>query len=66
MRTLVSAALAAALITVASPATAGEPKSEAGAKKVCRLLEPSTGTRMRERVCLTAEQWKKVEKLVAE
>ena len=71
MRNLVSASLAAALIIVASPATAagsmpdGEQKSEVGARKICRMIE-RTGTRMRDRVCLTAEEWKKVAKLVAE
>jgi hypothetical protein len=71
MRNLVSASLAAALIILASPATGAgstqdnEPKSEARAKTTCRVLE-RTGTRLRERVCLTAEQWRKVDKLVAE
>jgi hypothetical protein len=31
-----------------------------GEKKVCKRLETS-GTRMAKRVCLTEEQWKKVE-----
>jgi hypothetical protein len=69
MRTFVSASIAAALILVASPATAAgsspDGKAEAGARKICRLIERS-GSRLQDRVCLTAEQWKKVDQLVAE
>jgi hypothetical protein len=31
-----------------------------GGKKVCKRL-PTSGTRLAERVCLTKEEWKKVE-----
>ena len=70
MRTLVIASFAAALLTVAAtPLAAAAPsqqKSAAAQKKVCRWIEPRTGSQMRERICLTAEDWKKVEELLAE
>ena len=72
MRTYLSASLAAALLTVATtPAMAAAPsrteqKSEAAVKKVCRWIEPRTGSMIKERICLTAQDWKKVEELLAE
>lgn len=50
---------AAAATTAAAAAQATKPKQD---EKVCKRLETS-GTRMAERVCLTKEEWKKVEQL---
>lgn len=61
----------AALCLAAAPATAKTADQEQAAaapaakadpaeKKVCKRLEMS-GTRMADRVCLTREQWKKVD-----
>jgi hypothetical protein len=77
MRIIPIATLAAALI-VSMPATAqGNSQAAAAAatasagqaakasseeKKICKRIETS-GTRMWERVCLTKEEWKKVEEL---
>jgi len=44
----------------AATAAAQGSKEAKGEKKVCKRLETS-GTRMAERVCLTKEEWKKVE-----
>ena len=74
MRIIPTAALAAVLLTsapafaqnssqaaTAATASAAQPsKAAAEEKKVCKRLETS-GTRMAERVCLTKEEWKKVE-----
>ncbi len=76
MRAFAMTALAAAML-VASPAvaktggqasganatagiTAAAPKAADSEKKVCKRLAAS-GTRMTERVCLTKDEWKKVE-----
>jgi hypothetical protein len=50
--------------TATTTAAAQSPKPAAEEKKVCKLLE-TTGTRRSERVCLTKEEWKKVEEEVA-
>ena len=73
MRIIPLATVAAALImnapasaqgnsqAAATAATAATPGAKAKEeKKVCKLLQTS-GTRMAERVCLTKEEWKKVE-----
>lgn len=74
MRNIAMTALAAALLA-ATPAVAKNntpdqvaptsdvagKASDAG-KKICKRLATS-GTRMAERVCLTKEQWKKVDEL---
>lgn len=67
---MTSIVLSAALL-IASPAIArnnskaapeaASQKTAKGEKLVCKYL-PSTGTRMEERVCLTKEDWKKVER----
>ena len=59
---------AAALVVAAAPAAADEPQSNSVTKgkrdeqqkKVCRWL-PVTGSNMNQKVCLTAEDWKKAE-----
>ena len=69
---LVSVSLCAAALAVTSaPASAdqaqpnsGVEKKQAGQKKVCRFIE-RTGTRRAERICLTAEEWRKVDDFVA-
>jgi hypothetical protein len=60
---------AAALALTASSAPAAEPQSNTVAKdkpkaekKICRWL-PVTGSNMNQKVCLTAEDWKKAEAL---
>ena len=62
--------IASVVVLAASPATAGAASDQAtkakdakAEKKICRFLE-TTGTRMAERVCLTAHEWKKVEQQV--
>ena len=69
MRTTMFISLAAALSLsaplAAKTAKAGESKQQQIAgkssdKKVCRTIA-ATGSRMGERVCLTKEQWKKVD-----
>ena len=47
----------------AATAAAQGSKAAKGEKKICKRLETS-GTRMAERVCLTKEDWKKVEELM--
>ena len=73
MRTFLSASVAAALLAVAvTPVTAAAQSQTAtgqkskAAKKVCRWIEPRTGSMIKERICLTAQDWKKVEELLAE
>ena len=65
MRNPISISLAAAVLgLVASPAAAEKAagtQTAATPKKECRWLEGRTGTNRRERVCLTATQWKQVE-----
>jgi len=59
---------AAALMTAAAPAAADDPQTNSVAKekqgeqqkKICRWL-PVTGSNMNQRVCLTADDWKKAE-----
>ena len=61
---------AAAIAFSATPASAFEPQSNTVAKekqrdsdkKICRWL-PVTGSNINQRVCLTAEEWKKAEAL---
>ena len=74
MRIIPTAAMAAILIlstptfaqnssqaATAATASAAQPsKAAAEEKKVCKRLETS-GTRMAERVCLTKDEWKRVE-----
>jgi hypothetical protein len=71
MRNVVAAiAFAAASVGFAGSAAAMEPKKAAPAqtqradqpKKICRWL-PVTGSNMNQKVCLTAEDWKKAEAL---
>jgi hypothetical protein len=71
MRNVVAViAFAAASFGLASSAAALEPKKAAPAqnqkadqpKKICRWL-PVTGSTMNQKVCLTAEDWKKAEAL---
>ena len=62
---------AAALAVAATPAAASTgnaavQKKAVSDKKVCRLLDPPTGSLIKQRVCLTEEQWKKVEKQLEE
>ncbi len=52
-----------ALAQLPSPDTAGQKQPEKAEKTVCKRL-PTSGTRMAERVCLTREQWKKVDEEV--
>jgi Spy/CpxP family protein refolding chaperone len=73
MRIISTAALAAVLVVstsafaqnssqtaTAATTSASQSKAATEEKKVCKRLETS-GTRMAERVCLTKEEWKKVE-----
>ena len=71
MRNLVAViAFAAATLGLASSAAALDPQKAAPAqnqkadqpKKICRWL-PVTGSNMNQKVCLTAEDWKKAESL---
>ena len=48
--------------TAAASAAAQGTKGAKGEKKICKRLETS-GTRMAERVCMTKDEWKKVEEL---
>ena len=68
---VITVAIAAAALSVAGPAaastnTAAVQKKAPTTAKVCRLLEPATGSLIKQRVCLTEEQWKKVDKQLAE
>jgi uncharacterized membrane protein len=60
----------AALALVASPAAAQEPQSnqasseKSAQKKKCRWVTP-TGSNRSERICLTAEEWRKVDEYLA-
>lgn len=63
---LAAAALAFTAPAAASTGTAAVQKKAPAAAKVCRLLDPPTGSLIKQRVCLTEEQWKKVEKQLAE
>ena len=65
----VLAIICAAAVGFAAPAAAYEPQSNSVAKekpraekKICRWL-PVTGSNMNQKVCLTAEDWKKAEAL---
>lgn len=61
--TFLSAALVAAVPATAKTQADQDQQATAGKsadKKICKKLTV-TGSRMGERVCLTAEQWKKVE-----
>ena len=69
---LVAVSLCAAALAL-SPASAsadqaqpnaGARDKQAGQKKVCRWIE-RTGTHRAERICLTAEEWRKVDDFVA-
>ena len=64
--TIAAAALVFAAPAGASAGTATVQTKAAPAAKVCRLLEPPTGSLIKQRVCLTEEQWKKVDKQLAE
>ena len=73
MRTkpVIAAVCAAALAFGASSASAAQPQSspvakekQAGSKKVCRWVE-TTGSHRTERICLTAEEWRKVDEYLA-
>ncbi len=58
----------AAIAFTATPAAAYEPQSNTvdkekqAERKICRWL-PVTGSNMNQKVCLTAEDWKKAEAL---
>ncbi len=68
MRThVLTASIAAAVLGLAASPAAAAPqqKNNIAEKKVCRWIEPRTGSQIRERVCLTADQWRKVEELAA-
>lgn len=59
----------AALALVTSPAAAQEPQSnqaseKSAQKKKCRWVTP-TGSNRSERICLTAEEWRKVDEYLA-
>jgi len=62
---LMSTAAAAETKTPTEPAQRVEDKGASNDKKICKRLETSA-TRMVERICLTKEQWKKVEEEVAQ
>jgi Spy/CpxP family protein refolding chaperone len=74
MRNIAMTALAAALVAAtpaaaknntpdqAAPTAGASGKATDAEKKICKRLATS-GTRMAERVCLTKEQWKKVDEL---
>ena len=64
--TIAAVALSVAAPAAASAGTAAAQKKAAPSAKVCRLLEPPTGSMIKQRVCLTEEQWKKVDKQLAE
>ena len=65
---LIAALGAGAFALAATPAAAVEPqantvaKTQQAEKKICRWL-PVTGSNINQRVCLTAEEWKKAEAL---
>ncbi len=69
MRIMPLAICAAAIAFAATSASAYEPQSnsvskekQSAEKKICRWL-PVTGSNMNQKVCLTAEDWKKAEAL---
>ena len=71
MRFLMPALLVPAL-ALAAPALAGDPKAgdakqeeksekaeeKAKPKKICKIMDEGTGSRLKKRVCMTAEQWR--------
>ena len=67
---VIAAVCAAALALGASSASAAQPQNavakekQAGSKKVCRWVE-TTGSHRTERICLTAEEWRKVDEYLA-
>ena len=71
MRTKMFAICAAAISFAATSAPAQQPPSntvakekQQGLQKVCRWAE-RTGTKRRERICLTADEWRKVDEHLA-
>ena len=62
---LLSTAAVAETKTTAEPAQREAQKASPAQKKICKRLA-TTGSRMEERVCLTKEEWKAVEKEVEE
>ena len=69
IKPLLAAACAAAIAFGATPVSADQAQSNKVAKeqpkaekKICRWL-PVTGSNMNQKVCLTAEDWKKAEAL---
>ena len=66
---IISTALAALHLSPSGAAAAAPSKSAAGqtsaAPKVCRWVD-RTGSHQKERICLTREEWKKVEQLLDE
>jgi len=66
MRKLITASCIAFLTAAAVPATAAQtPNQDKAAKanvekKICKQL-PSTGSRLPNKACLTAKEWKQVE-----
>ena len=59
---LLAAPVAAQSTTQVGAASTTAARAKPAEKKICKRLETS-GTRMAERVCLTKEEWKKVEEL---
>ena len=59
---------AAALAVVTTPASAStegaaaQKKEAPAGKKTCRLYEAPTGSMIKQRICLTEEEWKKFDK----
>ena len=66
IKLLVAPVCAAAMTIASAPASADDSQTNAVAKakraekKICRWL-PVTGSNMNQKVCLTAEDWKKAE-----
>jgi hypothetical protein len=61
----------AAIAIAATPGTARAPQSDSASaekpkaeRKICRWAE-TTGTRRRERICLTADEWRQVDEHLA-
>ena len=62
---LMSTAAVAETKSQAEPAQKESQKAASAPKKICKRLA-TTGSRMEEKVCLTKEEWKLVEKEVEE
>ena len=70
MRKLVTLSCIAFLTAVAAPASAAQTPAQDKAakanseKKICKQL-PTTGSRLQNKACLTAQEWKQVEEEVS-